>query len=105
RGRTARSCGSTQLRDEEVARGGAGGHELVRAHELVRDAVREAGAVEHEGVELAVLAARVDSGRKIGDEAAVERAATERRVEKARIHADDAGLIAQREQFIDEVAA
>ena len=54
----------------------------------------------HEGVELAVLAARVDSGGQVGEEPRVVRAPGERRVEHARIDADDD----RREAAVDELA-
>ena len=51
-------------------------------------------AAEHrtgvdEGMELAVLAARIDAGRQVGEQRRVELAAGERRVEHARIDAGE----------------
>src|SRR5688572_16069542 len=72
-----------QFGDEEMARRGRDGLQLVDGGDLVRDRPGKTGTVEHEGVELAVLAARVDPGGQVGDEAGVELPGAERAVEEA----------------------
>src|SRR5206468_4249238 len=56
-----------------------------------------------EGVELAVLAAGVDGGRKVGEEPLIEAATGERRIELTRVDADERCFEPRGDELVGEL--